>query len=510
MVITLKAISDAVGAVSLNGDAGVEISGIAYDSRNVVSGDLFVAVRGLKSDGREFIRQAVKAGAAAVLADAPIDGDPGIPVLMVENARSAMAEAAALLHGNPADRMIMVGITGTNGKTTCTFLIESILKIAGAVPGVVGTVNFRYPGATLPAPNTTPEGPDLQAILGGMYKTGVTHVVMEASSHALDLHRLDGCAYDVAAFTNLTQDHLDYHSSFEDYYSAKKLLFTRYLTGTHLESGPRAVVNIDDEWGRRLAGELGEGVTTYSLSQGADVYPSNVEADRSGIRADVHMPSGVISVRTGIIGEFNLSNLLTAVAVCHALGVDSRAVVDGLAETHGAPGRLERVGTRDDYLALVDYAHTPDALSRAVGVVRALNPSRLISVFGCGGDRDRTKRPIMGEAAARLSDLAIVTSDNPRTENPADIINDIEAGIKPLNLNRLDQSRINGSFPKGSYLVEEDRRSAIRLACRLMRPGDILIIAGKGHEDYQILGTTKIHFDDREEARAALQEEGKF
>ena len=426
----LKNLAEKLEVKNIDGDASVEVGNVVYDSRKAGPGSMFAAVRGLAVDGRRFIPAAIEAGATAVLVDEPLDQNPGVPVVLVENARGAMALAASILLGKPAEKMVMIGITGTNGKTTTTYLLESMLKAAGKVPGVVGTVNFRFPGKVLPAPNTTPEGPDLQSVLAGMVDAGVTHAVMEVSSHALDLRRVDGCTFDAALFTNLTQDHLDYHEDLESYYRAKKKLFTRYLTGSHLKGGPRPVFNLDDAWGQRLSDEIGPGALTFSLDGPSDVYALRRTMSRTGMKARIQTPAGEFDVDTGLLGDINLSNALAAVSIGVALGLSLDAMAKGLDGNRGAPGRLERVGENDDFLALVDYAHSPDALSRALKVVRNLKPSRLISVAGCGGDRDRTKRPIMGKAAGELSDLAILTSDNPRTEDPVSILEMMEAGLK--------------------------------------------------------------------------------
>ncbi|MFH1090713.1 MAG: UDP-N-acetylmuramoyl-L-alanyl-D-glutamate--2,6-diaminopimelate ligase [Pseudomonadota bacterium] len=505
----LKELMAALETADLSGDPEVEFVSVEYDSRKVTPGALFAAVQGLALDGRRFIAAAVKSGAAAVLTDSPLAEDPRVPVITMPDARAGMALAAAALYGYPSRRLTMIGLTGTNGKTTTCYLLESILAAARYAPGLLGTVSVRYQGRERPSSLTTPEGPDLQKSLFEMLQAGVTHVVMEVASHALALRRVAGCRFDVGLFTNLTQDHLDFHGDLASYFEAKKLLFTDYLSGDHLPGGPKAVINLDDEWGRRLAAVLGSGAITYALQNEAEVRAVSVKSDRSGLRAVLNTPAGEFEVQSRLIGELNLYNLLAATAVSLALGLDPEVIAQGVAAMRGVPGRLERVGRSDDYLVLVDYAHTPDALSRVLQAVRHLQPKRLLTVFGGGGDRDNTKRPIMGRAAGELSDLAIVTSDNPRTEDPLSIIRQIEAGLSPLNLVRYAPEKINGSFRSGGYVIQPDRRSAIRLACRLLAPGDILVVAGKGHEDYQILGREKIHFDDREEAWAALVREGK-
>ncbi len=498
-----------IGAVSWTGNTDVEITSVVYDSRKAVPGALFAAVRGLAADGRDFAPQAAAAGAAAVLADAPLENDPGVPVIMVKDVRPAMALAAAAVYGHPSSDMTMIGITGTNGKTTTTYLLEAVLNRAGFSAGVIGTVDIRFAGKTIPAAHTTPEGPDLQKYMAEMREQGVSHVIMEVSSHALDLHRVEGCAFDVAIFTNLSQDHLDYHKDMEEYFQAKRRLFTQHLTGKHLPDGPAAVINVDDPHGRLLAAESGDKVLTYSLAAQADLTAAGVKSERTGLSGGIITPDGVIEVHSRLLGGLNLYNFLAATGAAQALGLSAGQISAGLNSLQGVPGRLERVGHNDDYIVLVDYAHTSDALERVLEAVRALGPKRLLAIFGCGGDRDRTKRPLMAKAAGTLADLAVLTSDNPRTEDPISIIEQVEAGLKPLSLTRLDPEQIESGFAAGSYVVIPDRRTAIRMAVSLMEAGDILVIAGKGHENYQILGRTKIHFDDREEALAALETEGK-
>ncbi|MEW5724730.1 MAG: UDP-N-acetylmuramoyl-L-alanyl-D-glutamate--2,6-diaminopimelate ligase, partial [Thermodesulfobacteriota bacterium] len=395
------------------------------------------------------------------------------------------------------------------GKTTTTYLLESILKAAGYTPGVLGTVSVRYGDRGIPASLTTPEGPDLQRHLADMAAAGVNHAVMEVASHALELGRVAGCHFDLGLFTNLTQDHLDFHGGFESYYEAKKKLFTRHLTGRRLAGGPKALVNVDDKWGRRLVRDLSAGALTMSLEGPADFAVWDYSVDRRGLRAGLDTPAGRFEVRAALLGDVNVYNVLAASGAALLLGLDPGDVIKGIASAPQTPGRLERVGSDDRYLVLVDYSHTPDSLARALKVARHLQPRRLLTVFGCGGDRDRTKRPLMGRAAATLADVAIVSSDNPRTEDPLAIIEDILGGMKDLGLVRLEPEGLEGDVPSGSYTVVPDRRSAIRLACRLLGEGDMLVVAGKGHEDYQILGREKVHFDDREEALAALETEGK-
>ena len=506
----LEALLKALKVISFSGDPNVEVKAVSYDSRNVGPGSLFAAVRGLTADGRGFVSSAVQAGAAAVLADSPLELDPGVPVIIVPEAREAMALAAAEIYGRPSADMTLVGITGTNGKTTTAYLLESILTLAGLPAGVLGTVNFRFNGHARPAAMTTPEGPDLQKLLGEMRDSGIGHVVMEVSSHALDLSRVAGCLFDAAVFTNLSQDHLDYHRTMSEYFEAKRRLFTEHLNGNRLSGGPKAVINVDDEWGRILVEEVGPKALTFSLKGRADLTASRIRANRTGLSACLETPAGGIDIHSKLLGGLNLYNFLAAAGAAMVLGLDTGQIAAGIEAASIVPGRLEKVGGNKDYLVLVDYAHSEDALDKVLEAARALGPKRLITVFGCGGDRDRGKRPLMGMASGRLSDLSVVTSDNPRTEDPMTIIGQIENGLVSLHKVRRDPEQINSSFSSGSYVVVPDRRSAIRLACRLMLPGDILVIAGKGQEDYQILGRDRVHFDDREEARSALETEGKL
>jgi UDP-N-acetylmuramoyl-L-alanyl-D-glutamate--2,6-diaminopimelate ligase len=497
-------------SATLIGEPDTIITDVTDDSRSVRPGALFAAVKGLQADGQWFIPQAVSSGAAAVMIEGSLESDPGLPVIQVGHIRSAMSLAAAAAFDFPADHFTMIGVTGTNGKTTTCFLIEAVLKEAGRSPGVLGTVSVRFAGRSIMANMTTPEGPELQRYFRDMRDNGVDGVVMEVSSHALELGRVQGCRFDAALFTNLTQDHLDFHGEMEGYFKAKRLLFTEYLTGSHLKDGPVAVINTDDDWGKTLAAEHTGRTLTYGLESESDIFVEQVRSDRSGIAARLRSPYGDIGIQSRMIGRFNLSNLLAAASVCLAMGISPEVVRAGLSRVTGAPGRIERVNANDDYLVLVDYAHTPDALKRVLAAARDLEPKRLLTVFGAGGDRDPIKRPLMGMAAGHFSDLAIITSDNPRTEDPLAIIEQIEPGLIGLSLKKKPANELHAEFESGTYTIEPDRRSAIALACRLMQPGDIAVIAGKGHEDYQIIGREKIHLDDREEAKAALERENKF
>jgi len=416
-----------------------------------------------------------------------------------------MAGSAAIIYGRPSDRIILIGLTGTNGKTTTAYLLEAVLKKAGLNPGVMGTINFRWPGVEKPAPNTTPEGPVLSSCLADMINCGSKAAVLEVSSHALSLGRVAGLGFETALFTNLSRDHMDFHSDMEDYYQAKKLLFTK-----HLKPGKKkAVINIDDDHGRRLAGEL-ESTLTFGFSPEAEVRGQDLAMSRDGLSLTI-VTAGETWVQTSpLIAEINGYNILAATALALAMHIDPQTIREALAEAPGAPGRLERVGGNSDFLVLVDYSHTPDSLAKALKACRDLEPKRLLTVFGCGGDRDKGKRPLMGKIAGEMADLAIITSDNPRTEEPWSILIDVEAGFRDLSLAKYEDGELaSDDWRGGTYLMMVDRRAAIREAVRLMEPGDVLLIAGKGHEDYQIIGREKRHLDDREEALDILVKMGR-
>ncbi|MBW2139590.1 MAG: UDP-N-acetylmuramoyl-L-alanyl-D-glutamate--2,6-diaminopimelate ligase [Deltaproteobacteria bacterium] len=505
----LKALIKRNGIIDFSGNPETEVTSVAYDSRTVTPGALFVALKGHVSDGRFYVNEAVKAGATAILLESPLNEDPGVPVIMVPDARRGMALAAAELYGHPAEKLVMVGITGTKGKTTTAYLLESILKQAGHAAGIMGTIKVSYAGKERPSVITTPEGADLQKYLNEMVQDGITHTVFEVSSHALTLSRVAGCKFDLGIFTNLGRDHLDYHQDLPSYFEAKRRLFFEYLNGDHLKGGPKAIINLDDEWGRKLVDEMGSRVVTFAVESKADLTAREIKNNRRTLSAQIMTPAGDFEVHSHLLGRFNLYNYLAATGAALELEIGIEQIATGLEAISTIPGRLERVGKNDDYLVLVDYAHTAEALTKALESVRDLTQGRLLTVFGCGGDRDKSKRPLMGQAAGKLSDLAIVTSDNPRTEDSMKIIEEIETGLLGLDLKRWEPGESNGSYPPGTYAVVPDRRKALQLGIRLMRRGDVLLVAGKGHENYQIIGQNKIHFDDREEALMILKTGGK-
>jgi UDP-N-acetylmuramyl-tripeptide synthetase len=482
----------------IEGDAGVEVGAVRDDSRAVQRGDVFVAVRGLTVDGHQFVAAAVDKGAAAVVVERAVPG-LRVPQVVVPHGAKALGWLAARAAGRPSDRMKMAGVTGTNGKTTTTFLMERIIAAAGGAPGVIGTVSYRYAGKTLEAPFTTPTSLQVNELFGDMARAGCSHCVMEVSSAALSMDRLEGVFFNVGAFTNLTQDHLDVHGTMEAYFEAKALLFSERIA-----PGGAAVGMVDDVdgYGERILARAPAGVRRVRVSArrgapdtGADVKVLACESSIAGIRATMRTPRGDVQVHTKmLLGEYNVANIALAVGISEGLGLPLGAISEGIATLPGVPGRVERVQNPRGLDVFVDYAHTPDALERVIAALRPLTAGRLIVVFGCGGDRDPTKRPKMGRIVAEQADLAVVTSDNPRTEDPKKIIDMVLEGVRAAS-----------PPPREAPVVEADRRTAIGLAVRAARPGqDVVLVAGKGHEDYQILGKTKIHFDDREEAAAAI------
>lgn len=480
------------------------VTGITHDSRRVEPGFLFVAIRGTRQDGGRFVRDALDRGAAAVVADVPQSTLPGVAVIEVEDSRKALAQLGASFYGHPARELCLIGITGTNGKTTTSLLMESILRTSGYSVGVLGTLAYRWAGKVRKAVMTTPESVDLQALFREMRDDGVTHVIMEVSSHALALGRVAECGFDAGVFTNLSQDHLDFHASMEDYFAAKRVLFEQHLKSDGGRKG-RAIVNADDPFGRRLIAGLGPDCWSYSVEgRAATSWVAGSELGADGIKAVFSAPGAEVRVASPLIGRLNLYNLLAAASAALAIGLDAAAVSSGLASVSSVDGRLERVSVPDalGYSVVVDYAHTPDAMEKALECLREMTPARLIVVFGCGGDRDRGKRPLMGRAAARWGDLVILTSDNPRSEVPEAIIADIEAGVLDCGWQQLEVEAARAR--ERGYLVSVDRRSAIRLALDCAQAGDIVFIGGKGHETYQIIGGQVLPFDDREVAREHL------
>jgi UDP-N-acetylmuramoyl-L-alanyl-D-glutamate--2,6-diaminopimelate ligase len=482
--VPLRALAARAGG-AIRGDGETAVADVVLDTRRVSEGALFCCVPGSRVDGHDLAGAALAAGAAALCVQRPLPLDA--PQLQVRSVRAALAPLADAFFDSPSRRMDLVGVTGTNGKTTTTFMLEAIYRAAGLVPGLLGTIEVRIGERRLPVLHTTPEAPDLQRLLAEMADSGVQAAAMEVSSHGLALGRVDATRFRAAVFTNLTQDHLDFHRDLEDYFQAKRRLFTPAFTAV-------GVVNVDDPYGRRLAGEAtGIDVVTTGTSADADWRASQVESSLDGTSFLLEGPAGSRRVRLEVAGHFNVANALGALAAAAALGIDLDSAVAGVESLAGVPGRFERVDAGQLFTVLVDYAHTPDSLENVLRAARALTGGRVIAVFGCGGDRDRAKRPLMGEIAAKLADYSVVTSDNPRSEPPEAIVAQILDGVR-------------SSAGPERYQAEVDRRAAIRRALGLARPGDVVVIAGKGHEQGQeFAGGHKIPFDDRVVAAEELR-----
>jgi UDP-N-acetylmuramoyl-L-alanyl-D-glutamate--2,6-diaminopimelate ligase len=480
----LKEIIRGLETTAIRGDSGVDITAIAYDSRKVTPGCLFVAMRGERADGHNYIKDAAARGAVAVICEEfPSGSSRDIPFALtfvsVKDARLALASVANTFFMNPSASLPVTAITGTNGKTTTSYLLKSMLEAWGKKVGLIGTIRYMIGDETFAAPHTTPESLEFQELLSRMRAAGCTHAVSEVSSHALAQSRVDGTAFRAAVFTNLTQDHLDFHKTMEEYYRAKERLFTELLP-----AGGRSIINHDDPFGRRLAGELrklGRDVRTSGLEAGADLLACEIGTSFTGLKFRIIAEGGKYDIISPLVGLPNVYNILSAAGAARALGVPWEAIIEGIRTSVNVTGRFERVDAGQPFLAVVDFAHTEDALQRLIYTAKGLTRGRVITVFGCGGDRDRGKRPKMGEAATRLSDLVIITSDNPRSEDPVEIIREIEAGAVRRN-----------------YLVEPDREEAIKRAVLMAREDDVVLVAGKGHEQYQEIGGSRFSFNDRE------------
>jgi UDP-N-acetylmuramoyl-L-alanyl-D-glutamate--2,6-diaminopimelate ligase len=501
----LRKLLEGVEIRKVTGETLKEIGGITYHSKKVEKGFLFAAVRGLEVDGHQFVGEAIARGAEAILLEEERE-IPNSAAIWVPNSRQALAKISANFYGNPSARIRLIGVTGTNGKTTTTYLLESIFKRAGYAPGVIGTINYRFDHEIISAPNTTPESLDLQRILWEMVKAGTSHVIMEVSSHGLDLDRVYGCHFDGAVFTNFTSDHLDYHKTLEHYFRSKRKLFSESLMRSQ-KTGRFAVTNTDDPRGEEIVREIDLPVIRYGIDSSGDVSADQITTTFEGLSCRVRTPKGELSIHSKLMGRFNLYNILAAVATGIGMDIPLQAIRDGVEGIEGVSGRFERVENQKRIHVIVDYAHTHDALERVLLGIRSIQSlGKIITVFGCGGDRDRTKRPLMGAVAGKHSDLAVLTSDNPRTEDPLAIMDEVEKGLKSLPLEEWHQGEIGGWRSKRGYLKVPDRREAIRMAIRMAQPLDTVLIAGKGHEDYQIIGKKKFPFDDRVEAKKALEE----
>ncbi|MFQ5991022.1 MAG: UDP-N-acetylmuramoyl-L-alanyl-D-glutamate--2,6-diaminopimelate ligase [Nitrospiraceae bacterium] len=499
--MTFGELIEPLDAAERRGNMEVDVAVVTDDSRQVKPGSVFVAVKGGHADGHAFLRQAVDAGATALVIQDPTPADLGsatrggqsVPVVRVSNSRHALGLLASRLYGDPSSRLAMIGVTGTNGKTTVTYLCKSLLEAAGRRVGILGTVAYHIGSERISAVHTTPGAVELQSLLGRMVDAGMDSVIMEVSSHALAQGRTDGCEFDVAVYTNLTQDHLDFHTDMDDYFQAKLRLFTGLRASGKKSRAKRAIVNVDDARGHQVSQASQVPVWTYSIHNPSDIRAEDVRLSLAGTHFTAVTPAGRFDVEARLVGDHNVYNVLAAIGVGLHEGIPPEAIRAGVLAVDNVPGRFERVEAGQDFTVVVDYAHTEDALVRLLTAVQSLKTGRVITVFGCGGDRDRSKRPRMGHAAARLSDVVILTSDNPRTEDPQVILREVEAGIQE----QLKTARVR-------YQKIADRRLAIEAAIREAKKGDMVVIAGKGHEDYQILGTTRTPFDDREVARAAV------
>jgi UDP-N-acetylmuramoyl-L-alanyl-D-glutamate--2,6-diaminopimelate ligase len=462
------------------------VTGLAYDSRRVSPGVLFFAFPGSKADGRQFAADALAGGAVAIASESPAPPDLAERWIQVEHGRRALAIAARNFFGRPDERLGLTGITGTNGKTTTAYLIDSVLRAAGGVTAMIGTIEYHLAGRVLKAVNTTPESLDLMQIFSDLLREGGTHVTMEVSSHALALGRVHGLNFHTAVFTNLTRDHLDFHGDMESYFAAKQMLFEG-AGGTP----PRfAVLNTDDEHSRRMRISPRTQLLRYGMASDADLRPRHIASGFQGLRFDVQYRKQRFAIESPLIGKINVYNILAACATGLSYGLAPEVIARGIASLTAVPGRFERVDEGQPFVVVVDYAHTDDALHNVIAVARGLSPKRVITLFGCGGDRDRAKRPLMGQAAAEASDFVVLTSDNPRSEDPLMIMNDALVGIRRTDV---------------PHVVEPDREAAIRHALKEAREGDIVILAGKGHETYQVLKDKTIDFDDRSVAREVLK-----
>ncbi len=500
--LTVEAAAALLDGVQVHGAAQGSLASLTCDSRDVVPGSLFAAIEGTVTDGHRFIDAAVAAGAAAVLTQRPPDEVPaGVTYLVVPDSRRALARLASAFQGEPSLGMTLAGITGTNGKTTVTYLVESMLRRAGIAAGAVGTTGVRIGGRVRPTAHTTPDGPELQQSLAEMRNAGVESVVMEVSSHALEQGRAVGCHLDVAAFTNLTRDHLDYHGDMEAYFEAKSRIVTELLDAS-AKPRKRLVVNAEDPWADRFAG-LWNDVLTVSAQVEADtdIHPTSLRFDLDGIQGEMVTPRGLIEVDSALVGSFNAANLALAIGIAEAIELPQQAIEKGVRALRRIPGRLEPVklpaeerGDTAMPRVLVDYAHTSDALERVLVALRPLVEGELVTVFGCGGDRDRGKRPMMGEAAAGGSDRVVVTSDNPRSEDPVAIIEEILPGVR-----RTDTA----------FEVQPDRRAAIHAAILGAGPKDLVVVAGKGHERVQVVGDREVAFEDQQVVMDALAQWGR-
>ncbi|MDA8233503.1 MAG: UDP-N-acetylmuramoyl-L-alanyl-D-glutamate--2,6-diaminopimelate ligase [Clostridia bacterium] len=492
-MVTLQDLLKVVIVEKRVGNMDMEIKGIAYDSRKVKPGYLFVCIEGFRTDGHNYIAGALANGAVAVVVQREVVDLDRVPWIKVPDTRRALAYLSARFYDYPSTKLKMVGVTGTNGKTTITYLVEAIMKAAGYKIGLIGTIQNKIGDQVFPVTNTTPMALELQELLNDMVEQGVGYAVMEVSSHALELGRVDGCEFDVAVFTNITQDHLDFHGTMENYLEAKSKLFSGLKKESVKNNRKYGIINKDDPHNGYLIERTNGEVITYGVENQADIMAAQIHIQANGVTFDVTTPRGEARIRLATTGMFSVYNALAAIAVGFVEGIDLQIIKEALEGLKGVAGRFEPVDEGQDFAVIVDYAHTPDGLENILKTAREFAEGRIITVFGCGGDRDKTKRPIMGRIAAQLGDFTVITSDNPRSEDPATILDDVEAGTAEV-------------VGPEKYMKVVERREAIRHAITMAKPGDIILIAGKGHETYQIIGDQVLDFDDREVARGFLRE----
>lgn len=501
----LSQLIDGLDILSMSGHASDDVSGICFSADQCEKNSLFVAIPGLKNDGHDFIDEAISHGARFIVCEKDRQCPPQVTVIKVSNSRLALSMLSKNYFGHPSSSLTCVAVMGTKGKTTITYLLESILKAAGLNCGVLGTVNYRYHDKTFAAPNTTPESYEMHKIMRAMVDEGVTHVVAEVSSHAVDLRRVDDCDFDLGIFTNLTRDHLDYHVTMENYFQAKKRFFAEILPRSKKRHAQKMVINADDPWGKRILQEVSLPALTYGTANDCAIKTVNYELSLNGIKAEINLAGDTVFIKSPLIGKFNLYNILAALGAAFILHIPVPVIQKGIEKLSHVPGRLEAVVASVGFNIFVDYAHTDDALRRVLQNLTELKQKRIITVFGCGGNRDRGKRPLMADAATTLSDLTIITSDNPRMEDPLSIIAEIETGIDQEKVRKVASENLKFNGDARRYTVVPERRKAIETAMSAAAQGDIVLIAGKGHEDYQILGTQKVPFDDRTVVKQILE-----
>ena len=485
----LQELIGSINVKKVTGNTDIDITGLSYDSRKVAKGNIFFALNGAHTNGIEFANQAISKGATCIVSDTEINNN-GCTNIIVDNVLDSMSKISAKFYDYPDKKLTVIGVTGTNGKTSITYMTESILKSLNIDTGVIGTISYRYANVVIDAPNTTPQSLDLYQMMSEMVKSKIKYLIMEVSSHSLVLGRVSGIEFDIAVFTNLTQDHLDFHKSMENYFDAKKMLF--YSLSTNLKNNKKfAIINTDDIYGKKLLEDNNIKATKISYSTSSKnsslfCLAKNILLNSNGSRFNLESSFGNADINVSQVGLHNIYNILAVICICVSIGIDLKEVVNHLQNMVGAPGRLERIKSNKDFSVVVDYAHTDDALKNVLSAIKNLKPAKIITVFGCGGNRDKTKRPKMAKVACNMSDFVFITSDNPREEDPVEITKDVEAGAKEIN--------------KTNYKVVVDRKQAIEEAILAANKNDVVLIAGKGHENYQIIGRTKIHFDDRETA----------